>query len=77
MANQIPSAKITLSYPLYVCDWVDANQLVVGGGGGSGRNGVGNKLVSLCLFRFMLMLSWVSATPLTRLIRRNGLIIWG
>ena len=46
MAPQIQSAKITLTYPLYVSDWIDENRLVVGGGGGSGRNGVGNKIVS-------------------------------
>ncbi|KAI1502321.1 hypothetical protein F5X99DRAFT_379819 [Biscogniauxia marginata] len=46
MANQIPSAKITLSYPLYGCDFdpADPNHLIVGGGGGPGRNGVGNKI---------------------------------
>ena len=50
MAPQIESAKITLTYPLYVCDWIDENRLVVGGGGGSGRNGVGNKIVSISFF---------------------------
>ncbi|KAI0835534.1 hypothetical protein F5Y06DRAFT_275624 [Hypoxylon sp. FL0890] len=46
MVNRIPSAKITLSYPLYTCafDPADPNQLVVAGGGGPGRNGVGNKI---------------------------------
>lgn len=45
----LPGAKITLSYPLYACDFDprDANRLVVGGGGGPGRSGVGNKIVSL------------------------------
>lgn len=45
-----PSAKVTLSYPLYACDFDphDANRLVVGGGGGAGRSGVGNKIVSEC-----------------------------
>ncbi|KAI0377785.1 hypothetical protein F5Y04DRAFT_263239 [Hypomontagnella monticulosa] len=49
MANQILTAKITLSYPLYSCafDPVDPNQLVVAGGGGPGRNGVGNKITVL------------------------------
>jgi len=48
MAPLIPSAKATLSYPLYACDFdpLDANRLVVGGGGGAGRSGVGNKIVS-------------------------------
>jgi hypothetical protein len=48
MAPLIPSAKATLSYPLYACDFdpLDADRLVVGGGGGAGRSGVGNKIVS-------------------------------
>ena len=53
MAPQIQSAKITLTYPLYVSDWIDENRLVVGGGGGSGRNGVGNKIVSPGLSAFV------------------------
>ncbi|KAI0014066.1 hypothetical protein F4779DRAFT_560548 [Xylariaceae sp. FL0662B] len=49
MVNPIPSAKITLSYPLYACgfDPTDPNRLVVAGGGGPGRNGVGNKITLL------------------------------
>ncbi|KAI1094553.1 hypothetical protein F5B19DRAFT_445055 [Rostrohypoxylon terebratum] len=49
MANRIPTAKITLSYPLYSCafDPTDPNQLIVAGGGGPGRNGVGNKITVL------------------------------
>ncbi|OTB07158.1 hypothetical protein M426DRAFT_318181 [Hypoxylon sp. CI-4A] len=49
MVNQISSAKITLSYPLYSCafDPTDPSQLVVAGGGGPGRNGVGNKITVL------------------------------
>jgi hypothetical protein len=49
MAPLIPSAKATLSYPLYACDFdpLDSTRLVVGGGGGAGRSGVGNKIVSL------------------------------
>ncbi|KAK9419265.1 hypothetical protein SUNI508_01242 [Seiridium unicorne] len=49
----LPSAKITLSCPLWACDFDphDANQLVVGGGGGAGRHGVGNKLAVLNLAR--------------------------
>ncbi|KAI1464772.1 uncharacterized protein F4812DRAFT_441995 [Daldinia caldariorum] len=45
----IPTAKITLTYPLYSCDFdpTDPNQLVVAGGGGPGRNGVGNKITVL------------------------------
>ncbi|KAI0022007.1 hypothetical protein F4780DRAFT_769921 [Xylariomycetidae sp. FL0641] len=49
MAHQIPSAKLELSYPLYGCDFdhADPDSLVVGGGGGPGRNGVGNKITLL------------------------------
>lgn len=59
----LPGAKITLSYPLYACDFdpQDANRLVVGGGGGPGRSGVGNKIVSL-----RPSLSSPSATPSPR-----------
>jgi len=48
MAPLIPSAKATLSYPLCACDFdpLDSTRLVVGGGGGAGRSGVGNKIVS-------------------------------
>ncbi|OBT43037.1 hypothetical protein VE00_07360 [Pseudogymnoascus sp. WSF 3629] len=46
MAPGIASAKVTLSYPLYACDFDpnDATRLVVAGGGGAGKNGVGNKI---------------------------------
>jgi hypothetical protein len=47
MAPALEFAKVTLSYPLYACDF-DPNEsarLVVGGGGGAGRSGVGNKIV--------------------------------
>ena len=48
MAPVIPSSKITLSYPLYGADFdpEDDRFLLVGGGGGEGRTGVGNKIVS-------------------------------
>ncbi|CAI4217871.1 unnamed protein product [Parascedosporium putredinis] len=44
--RDFPSAKLTLSYPLYACDFdpQDPTRLVVGGGGGPGRSGVGNKI---------------------------------
>jgi hypothetical protein len=47
MAREITSAKRTLTYPAYCCDFdpQDANLLIVGGGGGAGRSGVGNKIV--------------------------------
>lgn len=46
--SPIPCAKITLSYPLYAADFDPQNSdfLLVGGGGGEGRSGVGNKIVS-------------------------------
>ncbi|KAK4200487.1 hypothetical protein QBC40DRAFT_326792, partial [Triangularia verruculosa] len=46
MAPLIPSAEIRLSYPLYALDFdpQDANRLVVGGGGGAGKTGVGNRI---------------------------------
>ena len=48
MAPPVASAKLTLSYPLYAADFDPrCNEfLVVGGGGGEGRSGVGNKIVS-------------------------------
>lgn len=47
MAPQVQVAKATLSIPLYACDFdpKDSGRLVVGGGGGAGRSGVGNKIV--------------------------------
>ncbi|KAI4134415.1 MAG: hypothetical protein LQ347_001538 [Umbilicaria vellea] len=49
MAPAIASAKATLSYPLYSVDF-DPHHcgfLLVGGGGGEGRSGVGNKITLL------------------------------
>jgi len=47
MPQVLASAKTTLSYPLYACDFdpKDAKTFVVGGGGGAGKSGVGNKIV--------------------------------
>lgn len=49
MAPPFPSAGIELDYPLYAVDFdpEDANRLAVGGGGGAGRSGVGNKITML------------------------------
>mgnify|MGYP003740344845 CR=1 FL=1 len=49
MAPDIPSAKLTLSCPLFAADFDPRNDgfLLVGGGGGEGRSGVGNKIASL------------------------------
>ncbi|KAL8719386.1 MAG: hypothetical protein Q9181_008066 [Wetmoreana brouardii] len=46
MASAIASAKLTLSYPLYASDFdpQNSNFLLVGGGGGEGRTGLGNKI---------------------------------
>ena len=48
MAPKIPSAKITLSCPLFAADFDPRNPafLLVAGGGGEGRSGVGNKIVN-------------------------------
>lgn len=50
--SRIPEAMLTLDYPLYACDFDPSGsngeaRLVVGGGGGAGKNGVGNKIVSI------------------------------
>ncbi|EED18466.1 conserved hypothetical protein [Talaromyces stipitatus ATCC 10500] len=49
MAPPIASAKITLSCPLFAADFDPRNHgiLLVGGGGGEGRSGVGNKIALL------------------------------
>ena len=51
MSPPYASAKITLSSPLYAADFDPQNNgfLLVGGGGGEGRSGVGNKIVSALL----------------------------
>lgn len=56
MAPPFPESKITLDYPLYACDFdpQDPNRLFVGGGGGSSRTGVGNKITSLDVSRDQL-----------------------
>ncbi|KAL3481850.1 hypothetical protein BJX99DRAFT_243501 [Aspergillus californicus] len=53
MAPNIPSAKITLSCPLFAADFDPRNHafLVVAGGGGEGRSGVRNKIVLLNAFK--------------------------
>ncbi|KAH7162306.1 hypothetical protein B0J13DRAFT_5483 [Dactylonectria estremocensis] len=49
MTPPFPCASIELDYPLYALDFdkEDSNRLVVGGGGGAGRSGVGNKITVL------------------------------
>lgn len=41
------TAKLTLDYLPYACEFdpQDANRLLVGGGGGANRSGVANKIV--------------------------------
>lgn len=48
MASPFPRSSIQLDYPLYAVDFdpEDSTRVVVGGGGGAGRSGVGNKIVS-------------------------------
>lgn len=43
----LPSDKVTLTYPLYAVEFANDGRLVVGGGGGAGRSGVGNKITVL------------------------------
>lgn len=53
MPLQIPSSNTTLSIPLMTADFDprDARYLIVGGGGGEGRTGVGNKIACEPLLR--------------------------
>ncbi|KAK4166804.1 hypothetical protein QBC43DRAFT_257666 [Cladorrhinum sp. PSN259] len=46
MAPAIPSQELKLSYPLYAVEFEpeDTNRLIIGGGGGANRSGVGNKI---------------------------------
>lgn len=48
MAPNIRSSKITLACPLFGADFDPCNDdfLLVGGGGGEGRSGVGNYIAS-------------------------------
>lgn len=48
MAPSVPSAKLTLSCPLFAADFDPRNPgfLLVAGGGGESRTGVGNKIAS-------------------------------
>jgi hypothetical protein len=54
MAPTIPSAKLTLSCPLFAADFDPRNHgfLLVGGGGGEGRSGVGNKIAGSPIFYY-------------------------
>ena len=54
MAPRVASAKLTLSCPLYAADFDPQNNgfLLVGGGGGEGRSGVGNKIVSIRIGKY-------------------------
>lgn len=54
MASSFPRSSIQLDYPLYAIDFdpEDATRVVVGGGGGAGRSGVGNKIVGWLHYPF-------------------------
>lgn len=47
MTQPVSTVQISLTYPLYAADFDPNNDsyLLVGGGGGEGRSGVGNKIV--------------------------------
>ncbi|RDA94330.1 hypothetical protein CP533_3829 [Ophiocordyceps camponoti-saundersi (nom. inval.)] len=49
MAPSLPCSSLKLDYPLYALDFdpEDAARLLVGGGGGASRSGVGNKITVL------------------------------
>lgn len=49
-SGPISFTKATLSYPVYSVDFDPYNRgyVVVAGGGGEGRSGVGNKIVRCC-----------------------------
>ncbi|PWW72840.1 hypothetical protein C7212DRAFT_285698 [Tuber magnatum] len=47
MAPSITSEKLKLSYPPYSASFIDADRLLVAGGGGEGRSGVGNKITMI------------------------------
>ncbi|KAI1000430.1 hypothetical protein K3495_g7765 [Podosphaera aphanis] len=49
MAPAVSFASTTLNYPLYACDFDprDPSKLAVGGGGGTSKTGVGNKITLL------------------------------
>jgi len=53
MASLFPRSSIELDYPLYAVDFdpEDANRVVVGGGGGASKTGVGNKIVGCHIYR--------------------------
>ncbi|RPA80869.1 hypothetical protein BJ508DRAFT_376821 [Ascobolus immersus RN42] len=47
MPPQITSEKLTLTYPLFCANFISSKYLLVAGGGGEGRSGVGNKITLL------------------------------
>jgi glycyl-tRNA synthetase len=61
MAPHIRSSKLTLGCPLFAADFDPRNNdfLLVGGGGGEGRSGVGNQIASITLPVKGFLLSWL------------------
>ncbi|KAL7276294.1 hypothetical protein RUND412_000708 [Rhizina undulata] len=47
MSPTITAEKITLKCPLFCAEFISPDNLLVAGGGGEGKNGVGNKIVLL------------------------------
>ena len=58
MTPPMASAHLTLTYPINAADFDPENSafLVVGGGGGEGRSGVKNKIVSMMPQKLKLFL---------------------
>lgn len=56
-----PRANAAVDYPLFAVDFdpEDATRIMVGGGGGPGRSGVANKIVSTFYTRLSITVHYV------------------
>lgn len=43
----LQTSQLNVGCPVYGCDFIGNDQVIIGGGGGEGRNGIGNKLAIL------------------------------
>ena len=75
MGPPIASAKLTLSYPLYAADFDPSNSdyLIVGGGGGEGRSGIGNKIVHIRDILIHIITTDTLVQTLIDTSRKNGI----